>query len=57
MKTHIVQQINVSYDIISVEMLTFGKHGIEWGISMMKVSYKLTKRTTKAEKFEKYLKT
>ena len=30
--------------------------GTRWDLSMMKISYKLTKRASKTEKFEKYLK-
>ena len=40
-------------------MLIFGIHGIGWDLSMMLqavISYKLSKKTTKTEKFEKSLK-
>ena len=37
-------------------MLNFKLHGIEWKLSVMRVSYKLTKGTTKTEKFEVILK-
>ena len=32
------------------------KQGIGWELSMMRISYKLTERTTKTEKFENFLK-
>ena len=34
-------------------MLVFKLHGIVWELSMVRTSYKLTKRTTQAEKIEK----
>ena len=37
-------------------MLFFGIKEIECDLSLMKISYNLTKRTTKTEKCEKYLK-
>ena len=52
---HIGQQ-NISYDIKPVGMLILIIQRIEWDLSMMKISYKLTKTTTKTEKFEKALK-
>ena len=45
---------NISYDIISVDILIFEIQGIGWDLSMMK-SYKMTKRTTKTKKIEKSL--
>ena len=42
MKTHIVHKQNISYDIISVDMLFFEIQGIGWDLSMMRISYKLT---------------
>ena len=45
---------NISYNIISVDILTFEIQGIGWDLSMMK-SYKMTKRTTKIKKIEKSL--
>ena len=48
MKTH----INISYDIISVNLLIFEIQGNRWEFSMMRISYKLTKRTTKTEKLK-----
>ena len=47
MKTH----INISYDIISVNLLIFEIQGNRWEFSMMRISYKLTKRT-KTEKLK-----
>ena len=41
----------------SVDMLVFEKQGIGCDLSMVRKSYKLTKSTTKTEKFEKVLKT
>ena len=56
-KTHFVQA-NISDEIISEEiqkkLLEIQKNG--WNFSMMKISYKLTKRTTKTEKFGNSLK-
>ena len=37
-------------------MLFFGIQEIGCDLSLMKISYNLAKRTTKNEKFEKYLK-
>ena len=37
-------------------MLFFEIQEIGWDLSLMKMSYNLTKRTTKTEKFEKYFK-
>ena len=37
-------------------MLIFEIQGIGWDLSMTRISYKLMKRTTKSEKFEKSLK-
>ena len=37
-------------------MLFFEIQEIGWNFSFMKVGYSLTKRTTKTEKFERYLK-
>ena len=45
MKTHIVKQ--PKHQIISV--LIFEVQGIGWDLSMMRISYKLTKRTTENE--------
>ena len=55
MTTHIVHQKNISYNVISIDSLIFGIQGIGWDLSMTRISYKLTKRTTKTEKFEKIL--
>ena len=41
---------------MSVDILIFGIQGIGWDLSMMRISFKLTKRTTKTERFEKSLK-
>ena len=42
----------ISVDIITFEIQTFG-----WDLSLTRIGYKLTKRTTKIENFEKkYLK-
>ena len=56
MQKHIVQQTNTSFDIVSANMLIFEIQGIAWDLSMMSIIYKLTKRTTKTENFEKFLK-
>ena len=37
-------------------MLSLEIQEIGWDLSLMKISYNLTKRTTKTEKFEKYFK-
>ena len=37
-------------------MLIFKLQGIVWDLSVMRLNYKLTKGTTKTEKFEKFLK-
>ena len=47
---------SISYNIISEGMLDFEKQGFGWDLSMMRISYKLTKRKTKSEKFEKFQK-
>ena len=47
---------SISSDIISVSMLDFEKQGIGWNLSMMRISYKLTKRTTKSEKLKNFRK-
>ena len=39
--------------MISVEILIFEIQGFGWDLSMMRINYKLTKRTTKTEKFKK----
>ena len=46
----------INYDIILVEILFFEIHGIGWNLSMTRTSYKLTKKTTKTGKIEKYSK-
>ena len=38
------------------DKLIFQRHGTGYDLSMMRISYKLTKRPTKTEKFEKSLK-
>ena len=43
MKTHIVQQTNISYIIISVNMLGFKLQGIVWDLSMMRQSLSAVK--------------
>ena len=50
--THIVQQINNSYDIGSNNKLLIDLQGSEWELSMIRISYKLTKKLTKNEKNE-----
>ena len=45
----------MNYDIISVNILVFKIQGIGWYLSMMRINYKLTKRT-KTEEIEKSLK-
>ena len=55
-KTHIIQQTKHRWEVISVAMLIFGIQEIGCDLSLMKISYNLTKRTTKTEKFEKCLK-
>ena len=53
-KTHIVQQsIGDKYYQL---MLLFETEEIGYDLSLMKISYNLTKRTTKTEKIENYLK-
>ena len=47
---------NISYDIISVNMLIFEIQGNGRDLSITRISYKMTKRTTKTAKFEKSLK-
>ena len=51
-KTHIVQQTKHQGQIISNSMLSVQLQEIGWDLSLMKISYNLTKRTTKTEKFE-----
>ena len=52
MKTHIFQQTihqlpgNISRNFFELQ-------GVGWDLSMMRISYKLTKRTTKTEKLKK----
>ena len=46
MKTYIFPQ-NISYEIISIEKLIFEFQGVGWDLSMIRISYKLTKRRTK----------
>ena len=57
MKTQIFLQAkhNISYVIISSKVLIFKIQGNVWDLSIMRISYKLTKRT-KTEKIEKFLK-
>ena len=55
-RMHIVQQTKHRWQIISVGRLFFGRIQIGCDLSLMKISYNLTKRTTKTEKFEKCLK-
>ena len=47
MKTQMSNKQNLSYDIIIIETLVFELKGIRWDLSMMRISYKLTKRTKK----------
>ena len=47
---------NINYDIISIDMLIFELERIEWDLSVMRISYKLTKRTIKTKKIEKFSK-
>ena len=56
LKTHIVQQIKHQWQIKSLDLLFIVIQEIGSDLSLMKISYILTKRTTKTEKFEKYLK-
>ena len=44
------QNQNISYNIITVDMLIFEIQGIEFDLSKTRLSYRLTKRTTKTEK-------
>ena len=55
-KTHILQQTKHRRQIISVDMLIFEAQEVGCDLSLMKISYSLTTRTTKYQKFEKYLK-
>ena len=55
-KTHILQKTKHRWQIISVDMLIFETQDIGCDLSSIKVKYNLTRRTTKTEKFEKYLK-
>ena len=45
MKTHIVPEKNISY-MLSMESLLFELKGVGWDLLMMRLSYKLTKRTS-----------
>ena len=47
---------NFNYDMISVDMLRSEIQWFGWDLSMMRISYKLTKRSTKAEKVQISLK-
>ena len=42
--------------MISTDMLFLEAQEIGWDFSLLKISYNLTKRTTKTEKLEKYFK-
>ena len=44
-------------NIIRIYVIFFEIQEIGWDPSLIQISYSLTKRTTKTEKFEKYLKT
>ena len=57
-KTHIVQQTKHKASVTkkSVHVLYFGIQEFGCDPSLMKISYNLTKRITKTEKFEKCLK-
>ena len=57
MKTKILfQQQNISYDTISINKFIFEVHRISGDLSMMGLSYKLTKRTETVESFLKKIK-
>ena len=47
MKTHIVQQTKHQLQCNISRQLIFKIEGIEWELSMMRISYKLKNRTTK----------
>ena len=47
---------NISYDILSVDMLIFEIQGNGWEFSLMRISYKLTQRTTKTENLKNFWK-
>ena len=53
---HIVHKQNISYDMISLDIQIFRIQKIELDLSMMRISYKLTKKTTKTEKLKNSLK-
>ena len=55
-KTHIFRQTKHWLQIKSVDMLFYGIQEIGCDLSLMKIKYNLTKRTTKTEKFENCLK-
>ena len=52
MKTHIVQQENINYDVISIATLILKLQETGWGLSMMRIKYKLTNITTKTQKLK-----
>ena len=49
-KTHIVQQTKYQWHLISIDMFSLEIQEIVWDLSLMKISYNLTKRTKKTEK-------
>ena len=55
-KTHIVQQTKHRWQILSVDMLICEIRETGLDLFLMKISYNLTKKTTKIDKFEKCLK-
>ena len=57
MKTHIVLQVKRQLQNKLNRHVSFELHGNKWDLSVMRISYKLTKRTNKPEKFKKILKT
>ena len=56
LRTRIVQQTKHRWQIKSVDMLFHGIQEIGGDLWLMNISYNLTKRTTKTEKFENCLK-
>ena len=50
MTTHFDQQSKHPLDIISIENFIFELQEIGWDLSITRISYKLTKRTTKSKK-------
>ena len=53
MKTHNVQQTKHQFRHKISNMLIFKIQGIVWDLSMMRISHKLTKRTTETGKIKK----